>query len=433
MKEKEINEQLNDETLDELSGVIVSDEDDPIESEDPIEEAVKEKAEQKPEKIVPQKKKRSKKKIILICVGAFVLLLGIAIGLFFLIGTLTAHHYKIVDGEYNPSAPTYAVSYTTDELALINKAMKPDADEATIKQAIATIYAKANYNKIHNTEQAITVLRGQGSAKALGADGSMVVRGFKVQAGNEFYYQKAAPIVECDPIALQNTLEDALNQQERVYCNRDTDDYRTTGTLKGEKAKLLLDDKKNPMTVTLPFVPVGVPSARSLKSFESLCNKAYYLEDPREITNFLITKDTVVLKELKKGESYIEYDEKNKCYICRFSLLIEGDGHDDCVAKARQYLRDSAKSDNLEYERFDVILEVWENGYFKKMHDDEIWSGNASAGAKTKSTTWYESITYYDYDEYLFNEKDAEEYKGEDWAYKIIAHYKNELDSVSAQ
>ena len=405
-----------------------------------------------------KKKKMTKKKLVLIIVASVILAILLAGALFLLISKLLTQTFSVVKIDSPNTPPAVAVSYTADELALIQLGMAEDASDEEIKQAIAMIYAKANSNKINNTAQAITVLQGKGSADAFGAVGSMVVRGIKVQAGSEFYYQKAAPIVECKPDLLQPTIAAVLEQQERVYTNG-TDDFRYTGTLKGSQAKIMLDEEKAPMTVTVPFVPVGVPKKSNIKSAESKAafyEKGYYLQDPREITNFNILADYIVLKDdwndesnrNEEAEQAAESADKtikrielcqtpdgDRFYVCRFSLLVEGAGHDDCVQTARRYLRDSANSTDLEYQRFDVRLEVWENGFFKMMHDEEIWAGTSknetfNLEAKTTSSSWYESITYYNLDSALFTKEDYAEYEGEDWAAKIIAHYKAELDNA---
>ena len=386
----------------------------------------------------PKKKKISKKKLALIIVASVILLIGIAAGLFILISSLLVKDIDIIVGEFHNTPPDVESTYTEQEQELIESAMKKGASDDTIKQAIALIYSKANYNKINNAPQAITVLQGYGGADAFGAVGSMAVRGFKVQAGSEFYYQKAAPIVECEPTWLQPSLSSILEQQERVYTNG-VDDFRYTGTLKGPEARIELDDEDHPMTKTLPFIPVKVPKKSAIKSAadkESFYELGYYLEDPREITNFNIKAEHIVLKELAEGEEYIEEcqtEDGDHFYQCRFSLLIDGDGHDDCVKKAREYLRKSANSTDLEYLQFDVTLEVWTNGFFKKMHDEEQWKGSADSPlgpTETKSTSWYESITYYNFNAEIFTEEDAAEYEGDDWAQKIIAHYKAELDNA---
>ena len=445
MEEKDINEQttqLTDEVSEqsapeeEVIGDVVGD-DDPIESENvndvvPVEpEEVEE--EEVPAAEAPKKKKRklSKKQIALICVGGFIALLGIAVGLFFLIGSLLQKDVTVVQGEFHNKPPVAAVTYTDAELTLIENAMKKNASETTVKQAIAMIYNKANENKI-GAAQAITVLQGQGGAKAFGTVGSMAVRGFKVQAGTSFYYQKAAPIVECEMDSLQPALEDLLNQQERSYTNG-VDAFYATGTLKGAAAGILLDDVKNPMTETIPFIPVKDPKKMYIKNkadYATFMADGYYLQDPREITNFNINENTIVLNELGKDEKRIEKvqtEDGDVYYICRFSLLIEGENRGECVEKARQYLRDSAKSDDLEYKKFDIRLEVWENGFFKMMHDEEQWEGTAK-GVKTTSTSWYESITYYDFDAEIFTKEDAAKYEGTDWAQKIIDDYKQSME-----
>ena len=389
----------------------------------------------------PKPKKKLKKwQIALICVAGLILLAGIAVGLVFLIGGILAHKVPVVEGDFHNKPPVIEgeTTYTNEELDLIEAAMKKDASDETVKKAIALIYNKANENKIKNTAQAITILQGQGSAalQKLGVKGSMAVRGVKVQANDEFYYQKAAAIVECDPVNLQYIVEDMLPQQERVYSNG-KDDFRMTGTLKAGEAKILLSEK-NPMTTTVPFIPVGIPGKKkiqSVSSYKDFMEKGFYLEDPREITNFKVTEDTIVLNELEEGEERIEKvktEDGDVYYICRFSLLIQGEGHDECVKNAREYLRKSADSDDLEYKKFDICFEVWENGFFKMMHDEEIWEGTAS-GQKTTSTTWYESITYYNLDAEVFTADDVKKYEGDDWAKKIIDYYKSELDNAPAK
>jgi len=74
---------------------------------------------------------------------------------------------------------------------------------------------------------------------------------------------------------------------------------------------------------------------------------------------------------------------------------------------------------------------VWDNGYLKRMYDEERWEGTIKLGGSTTSSeSWYECIMYYDYAESLFNEEDAEAYEGEDWATLMLEHYKEELDSI---
>ena len=419
-----------------------------------LREAYEEKTAETPPK---KKKKMPKKKLALIIVASVLLVLAVAVGLFFLISKLLTQNFTVVTVDAPNKPPVADVSYTADELALIESAMEEGASDATIKKAIAMIYAKANSNKINNTAQAITILQGKGSADAFGAIGSMAVRGIKVQADSEFYYQKAAPIVECEPDYLQPTLKAILQQQERVYTNG-VDDFRYTGTLKGSEAKILLDEVENPMTATVPFIPVEVPRKGKINEAEdkaTFYEKGYYLQDPREITNFNILEDYILLNddwndESNRPEGATQEEESegktikrielcktadgDRFYVCRFSLLIEGEGHDACVQTARKYLRDSANSTDLEYQRFDVRLEVWENGFFKMMHDEEIWAGTAEGvgglTAYIKSTGWCESVTYYDFSEFLFTEEDAAEYEGDDWAAKIIRHYKDELDNA---
>lgn len=429
MEEKEFNEKVTEEKAEEL-----------VEVPAPTEDAVLEEKAPAPEEPAPKKKRKLKKwQIALICVAAFILLVGIGVGTFLIVGAINARPRDSKNVDFNNSAPDFAVSYTEAELDVIALGMKEDATDADVKAAIALIYNKANYNKIHNVDSCVAVLRGEGTAavKVFGikASGTMIVRGIKAQAGDEFYYQKAAPIMQCSSKSIQPTLEDMLNQQERVYTNGTTD-FRATGTLKGPEAKILTEEDEIE-TETIPFVKVDIPDTINSYDKETFYYKGYYLQDPREITNFNITADAIVLEDLREGEKYIELVELEdgaKYYLCRFSIDVT---NDTCVEIARRYLRDSASSTNLEYGYFKVKLEVWENGYLKQMHDDEEWHGTLKKGSitcDTSSTSWYETIAYYDYDAKILTEADAAEYKGDDegatWVKRLVAHYKKEVDSI---
>ena len=393
------------------------------------------------EETAPKKRKLKKWHIALICVAAFIVLVGLAVGIFFIVGAINSRHRVPLDGKFDNAAPDFEVSYTEEELAMIEVAMSDDATDAEIKAAISMIYNKANDNKINHTENAVAVLRGEGSATlnylGLNPSGSMIVRGMKVQSGKEFYYQKAAPIMECSEPSLQSTLDKMLSQQERTYTDG-VSQYYGTGTLKGKKAKI--QDVDDVETLTIPFILVDLPDAvtkfsrkGSFKEEDTFYNNGFYLEDPREITNFRVTADAIVLKPLEEGQKYIELvtmEDGAKYYVCRFSLDIN---NENCVEVARAYLRKSAESNDLQYLQFDVQMEVWDNGYLKKMHDDEQWTGSAVVGSTT-TTSWYETIVYYDYDETLIAESERAYYLGDDegasWASKMIKKYKDELMTI---
>ena len=59
---------------------------------------------------------------------------------------------------------------------------------------------------------------------------------------------------------------------------------------------------------------------------------------------------------------------------------------------------------------------------------------NAAKLEKNKlrqSKSWHNvGVMYYNFNAEIFTETDAAEYEGDDWAHKIIAHYKAELDNA---
>ena len=436
---KEILEEIKEETAERES--VSAPEPEVVEEKDSTVE-LREQYEEKTGEEIVKKRKYSKKRIALTCVGGFILLVLVAVGLFFLIEWIT---FKPMPGakdvpQFN-APPEKAVQYSAEQQTALSAALAliegdtplTEANKTDIKETIAMMYQKANRLKIE-CDQALAVLRGKGSAEIAVGSGSMMVRGIKVQAGSEFYYQKAAMIYESS--IKSNTvlkgLKASLNQQERAYTNG-TDDFRLTGTLKGDDAKIWDEEEYE----TVPYILPEVPDTMTSYSEDDFKTKGYYLEDPREITNFKIEAQYIVLKDLPEGQNYIEEAEDdvgNKYYICRFSLAYL---EDDCVRIARQYLRDSAQKDakeqNLQYGKFDITMEVWENGYLKRMYDEEEWEGSVD-GFTTTSTSDYESVIYYDYDERIFSKEDQTLYEDDDeganWAYNIVARYKAEIDEI---
>ena len=437
-EEQEEAEKFEEEVKEHFEEVIAKNEK-KMEEEKTFEEKVEEhlgeviaENEKKMDKAAKKKKKLKAWQIVLIVIGAIIVAAGIGVGLFFLIGELTYKEYVPVEVELDSARPNVATTFTPEEQAKIDLALADNATEDQVKEAIALIYAKANANKI-GADKAIAIARGDGTAsvdisflgKVVTADGGMAVRGFKVQSGDAFYYQKGAKVVDCSIKGAMTIVANMLNQQERTF-ESGTGDYKTV-QLKGADAKVGKNE-----TATLPYFTLGDPkSVTTCADRDEFMVKGYYLDDPRELSNFRINKSTIVLKELAEGEKYIEYDATKKFYTMRFSLLIEGENRAECVGKARQYLRDSSGSENLEFAKYDLQLQVWDNGYAKFVHDDEIWSGEMNmAGTKstTSSNSWYECTFYYDFDEKLFTEEDAAKYQEGNWAQMIIDDYSAALN-----
>ena len=177
-----------------------------------------------------------------------------------------------------------------------------------------------------------------------------------------------------------------------------------------------------------PKLPVGTAIWTAADIALSDANLQNLTREKEQI-EFLRKSDAEAADALaNKQKYYIEYVDDTEFgmgyYVCRFSLRYLNDA---CVDKSRAYLRESANSDDLEYAQYDVILEVWENGYLKRLYDDEKWSGQVNAPkATTTSTSWYEISMFYSYDDSLkafIDPSVVDKYDGEDWAAKIIADY----------
>ncbi len=325
---------------------------------------------------------------------------------------------------------TSEITYTANEYRLIQNTLAENASEESIKEAIAMIYARANDNKINHTSDALAVLREQSTARIFGTTATMSICGIQAQADNLFYSQKAGAVTACDVAALTKTLKDLVNQQEITYSNG-VDDFRTTGVLRGNKTSFR---DEQPLEV-IPFLVADTPNARYIRTFsekENFEENSYYLNDPREITNLRITKDTIVLNELNTNQKHIEYDETKRCYTCRFSILIEGSGSAVCLEKPLSYYSDNNISD-VNYTQYDIVLEVWENGYLNKMQIIEAWTGTSKI-VKSETTisenVFSETRLYYSFERSLFSTEDALAYEGNDWVEKLINHYKTELDNA---
>jgi len=280
--------------------------------------------------------------------------------------------------------------------------------EQEVKEAAMALYDLANDNKI-NAEKCVMIAQGAGNATVGGsAGGEMEVRAFRVQDNGSFYYQKGAKLVDTT-IGMRDVVASVLDQQERTYYPGTGDLYRAY-YVKGSKAKV--GDK---FSKTIPFLQLGVPTSGSAYqelmeeyNYEAFQEKSLFCRDPKEINNFKYAADAIKNVEFKH---YV--DEKYYEIIFDLDIPLDANGevdttspkyaaYSEIVKAARQYLRNSSKSDDLEFKEYHMIIQIWDNGYIKKFYDTEHWAGNATILGNVKglseSTTYYECAFYWDYD-----------------------------------
>ena len=282
--------------------------------------------------------------------------------------------------------------------------MRQGAADTLKAQAVMELYALANANKI-NAEKCVMVAQGDGTANVgtgiAGASGEMADRAFKVQNDREYYYQKGAKPTNVSG-GMVNMLEAVLNKQERAYCSADHTVCRAA-MLSGGAARVAVNvPRKEVFSDALPFIKLDVTDRRgnlyadyrTEYTYEEFLTAAFIAEDPREIDNFQYHAEAihdVTIRMLEdNGQSY-------------YDIIFFVDTTDEATVKvARDYLRESCGSGNLEITYLKVNLRIWDNGYIHSYKSWGKWEGDVdltdSIGGKSSRDTVYEATFYWDYD-----------------------------------
>ncbi|MBQ9369646.1 MAG: hypothetical protein IJU10_01070 [Clostridia bacterium] len=410
-----------------------------VELRENYEEVVAENAEAKK----PPKKKLGKGKLALIIVGGVLAAILLAVALFFLISWILNEDIPSEPLNTHPARPAVETTISAELQAKLDHALTSGATDAEKAEAAMELYALANVNK-KNAAQCVMIAQGSGTAVVGGAaEGEMTVRAFKVQDNGVYYYQKGAKLTKVN-MGTTDLLSQVLDKQERTYAPADGK-YRAV-MMSGTSARVGNgeSDVTKVFSSELPFLNLGVANKSGIyeeydeviTDYDEFLERAFvYGGDPKEINNFNYHKEAIRNVEIK-----ILKDNEQKYYDITFDVDCTDE---ETVKVARQYLRTSSNSENLEFSSLKVNLKIWDNGYIRSFKDWEEWAGDASvkvgafnASGSSSSVTDYEGVFYWDYDSLvadgILNAEDPD-IKKDTYTADIIKKYASQPGWVEAE
>jgi len=280
---------------------------------------------------------------------------------------------EIDDG--NPETP---VGYMA-----INTAIAQGSDQV---QAVLHLMEVAE----HNYYTAINCARislGGGSALAAGLTGKMEVRSLYVREGDVSYSQTIGRVYEGDPQSLLGAAQLILDQGKRTY------------TINRNKANQIIyrqepKNKGNPtMKTSFPYAECDFNKAKEIKIIDanSVDEDDFSLKYKGELTNFKINAST-----LKADSCSIVYNEDDELYTVVYEIDIT---NEDAVERPRASLRKSSSSSNLEYLKYKVTMELWDNGLIKTYSTEEEWAGTLKLGLSFEGASESKNTDYYSWDD----------------------------------
>lgn len=295
-----------------------------------------------------------------------------------------------------------------NEIGRGNFAQRVDADDLSFDvipidstiakgadQLAAVIYlmgiAESNY---FNADYLAKVSLGGGSAIAAGLTGKMTVRSLSIREGDTSYSQSIGRVYEGDPQGLLGAAQMLLDQGKRTYtinCGDEDEEvsYRQEPKNKGNPA----------MTDTFPFATCNFAAAdlETIDKEHPDEENDFHLKYNGELTNFVISTDSIL------PESYsVVFDDEKGCYTVIFEIDVRTqDSRNAYTDRPRASLRKSATSSDLEFKKYKVTMEMWDNGLIKTYSTEEEWEATLELTSfiKPNGASESKSTDYYSYDE----------------------------------
>jgi hypothetical protein len=268
--------------------------------------------------------------------------------------------------------------------------MEIDEDTAQGSDTMAALlhlFTVAEHN-YYRAKHVARISLGEGSASAEDIlSGKMAVRSFMVRDGDRVYSQTVGRVYEGTE-ALLSAARMVLDQGKRTL----TVNFRTDNEI---------TYKQEPKNSGDPDIQVeDFPYARcnfnkdKVKTIDKNTpdEDDFSLKYKGELTNFKIDSSTIV-----DGSYSVEYMDDDDIYKIVFEVDV---ANDKAVERPRASLRKSANSDDLQYKKYKVIMELWDNGLIRTYKTEESWEGtlkligNKGLNGKSEST----NVDYYSWD-----------------------------------
>ena len=280
----------------------------------------------------------------------------------------------------------------------INSAIAQGDDELG---AILHLMEVAEHNYL-NADYLARISLGGGKADAAGLKGKMAGRSFYLREYDKEYSQTIGRVYEGEPQQLLGAAQKLLDQAKRSYTiNR--------GDLNNE-VTYIQEPKSSGLPTMLEEFPYA--SCDYSKAKLKIINKdnredeeSFHLKHKGELTNFVISRESIV------GDTYsISYNKSAKLYTAVFEIdLSTEEARNAFTERPRASLRKTAGSDDLEYIKYKVILELWDNGLIRTISTEESWEAtlNLTSFAKPSGSSQSTNVDYYSWDD---DDAEIEEY-----------------------
>lgn len=195
-------------------------------------------------------------------------------------------------------------------------------------------------------------------------------------ASNE-YYESVTKAISANPDIILPMLKPTLDKAERYYTIGEASTFETVNSRK----TIIYKNNEFPYTFC---------DFSSVKKENTNTNK--YQKDFYSLCPFNLTTETVI------ADSITISDNPNY-YRLNFEIdLTTQTARDKATMEQKEFLRETAKMESLEYNEIKISLEIWRNGLPKALTINESWSGDFKI-LMTKMTisSSIDTTNYYSY------------------------------------
>lgn len=275
------------------------------------------------------------------------------------------------------SRPDYESLFTDDQQSLIDKAVSGEATTEEMKEAIWVLYSTANKSRIQ-TENSLVVQ--ESNAGISMAD--IVMHAYNLRIGDKWYYQLATSVQpNSDDLGAQLLAKASAafaGYVKVAYTLGDGDYWFFAG--KGEEYSC------DCSLTTFPYAIVEIQEKdhafETPYTLEEFNNKVHVLSDSiHEICN--IDFEYV---DFYDGDEDIEISFEDGVYRVVFSVNVNDSG-ENWYRKAQEDMQEGGQSIKS-YRYYDVVLEVWDNGYAKSFHSESDRDAGTASGKPVDSFSY---------------------------------------------
>lgn len=286
-----------------------------------------------------------KKRVLLLIVAMFI----IAVSAFSLFACnkneKSSHALNLDEGTYPSALPS---NFQGDELAKINAGLQTGASVDAVKEAVFAMYNVANRSR--RTAELSLMVQHTESGSGISA---MDFKGYTLRSGNAWYYQ----------LPREAAFDGLSNTQVAYTLDRETFYYAKLDSSSGAKCHDI---------DTFPYATFILTEAPKAYNFDEYREHRFFLDDQLELCNMKLILDLV------DETSSIAYDAEKHIYTVTLNIDCDEGDYDLLKEWAAQAQAEANSEMEVErtYEKWDSVIEIWDNGYVKSFEYDEYWKGN---------------------------------------------------------